>query len=546
MADVVIVGGGVCGLALAARLQARGQDCLVFEARARLGGRVLTQASARSGLDVDLGPAWFWPESQPLITRLLADLALATFPQHEQGAVLHLQDPDKRPEILETGSVHGGAWRVAGGVGRLVEALASRLAPGTVRLQHVLTRLRDRGEAIELDFRAPEGALGLQARRVVLAAPPRLVDERILFEPPLAAEVVEAMHEARTWMASTAKVVFGYEAATWREKGWSGNAFVSHEQAVLGEIFDSCEDQGPGGALGGFLALSPTDRSAFAAGLPMLMGNQVGQVFGPELEQGEQLYQDWAKQYWTCSALDLVEPATEHVTVSNPLLRRGLWGGKLLLGGSETAAGAAGYLEGAISAAVRIDETLAQETVMASEQPSGGAEGLDGMDPVNAASLARFAAWVGEAGQTAFDLYRQLLNRRLAAQERDQLTQRAVLEAVEQTFEQALLVLGGLRFRMHAVPLERGRSGLMPQVQAPFGAFLRNLLDDVISFNRTSCALSNFPDEHKISAPYREVILLDVAAAWKEFCLAANSVLLAMADGEAQGSGAGPSGGRMD
>jgi monoamine oxidase len=546
MANIVIVGGGVCGLALAARLQARGEDCLVFEARARLGGRVLTKTSARSGLDVDLGPAWFWPETQPLIARLLADLGLATFPQHDQGAVLHLQDPDKRPEVLEIESVHAGARRIAGGVGRLVEALAGRLPAGTVRLQHALTRLRDRGDEIELDFRAPEGVVSLRAQRVVLALPPRLVDERILFEPPLPADVVDAMHEARTWMASTAKAVFGYEAATWRAKGWSGNAFVSHEQAVLGEIFDSCEDAGGGAALGGFLALSPSDRSAFGAGLPMLMGNQIGQVFGPELEQGEQLYQDWAKQYWTCSALDLVEPATEHVSVSNPLLRRGLWNAKLFLGGSETAAGAAGYLEGAVAAAARIDETLAQEKVMASERPTGAMEGLDGMDPVNAVSLARFAAWVGEAEQTAFDLYRQLLNRRLAAQERDQLTQRAVLEAVEQTFEQALLVLGGLPFRMHAVPLERGRSGLTPHVQAPFGGFLRDLLDDVMSFNRTSCALSNFPDEHKISAPYREVILLDVAAAWKEFCLAANSVLLAMADVEAQGSEAGPAGGRMD
>jgi monoamine oxidase len=542
----VIVGGGVCGLALAARLQARGEDCLVFEARSRLGGRVLTRTSARAGLDVDLGPAWFWPQTQPLITRLLADLGLKTFPQHDHGAVLHLQGPDKRPEVLEAESVHDDAWRIAGGVGRLVEALAGALPPGTVRLQHVLTRLRDRGGEIDLDFRAPEGAVNLRARRVVLALPPRLADERILFEPSLPPDVVEAMHEARTWMASTAKVVFGYEAATWREKGWSGNAFVSHDQAVIGEIFDGCEEAGPGAALGGFLALSPSDRSAFSVGLPMLLGNQIGQVFGPELEQGEQLYQDWAKQYWTCSALDLVEPATEQVTVSNPLLRRGLWNGKLFLGGSETAAGAAGYLEGAVAAAARIDQTLEQEKAMAGEQPTRAMEGRDGMDPVNAASLARFAAWVEEAGQTAFDLYRQLLNRRLAAQERDQLTQRAVLEAVEQTFEQALLVLGGLPFRMHAVPLERGRSGLTPQVQAPFGAFLRNLLDDVISFNRTSCALSNFPDEHKISAPYREVILLDVAAAWKEFCLAANSVLLAMADLEAQGSEAGPTGGRMD
>jgi monoamine oxidase len=537
MTDVAIVGGGLCGLALAARLQARGLDCLLFEARPRLGGRVLTQASSRAGLDVDLGPSWFWPDTQPRIAALLADLGLGGFPQHDAGQSLHLREADKKPAPLEGEAAHGGAWRIEGGVGRLVEALAARLRPGSVLPGRVLTRLCDRGGAIELEVAGPDGPASLTARAVVLALPPRLALERIRFEPELPAETAEAMREARTWMASVAKAAFGYDAPLWRSKGLSGNAFVSHDQAVLGEIFDACDAAGQRAALGGFLALSPADRAAFSVGLPMLLGNQVAQVFGPELEHGDQLYQDWALEEWTCAALDLADPATEHVTVSNPLLRRGLWEGKLFLGGSETAAGAAGYLEGALAAAARIDEALAKEDAMTAKP---GSEELDGADPVNAACLARFAAWVTEAGTTAFDLYRQLLARRLAAQDREQLTQRAVLEAVEQTFEQALLVLGGLPFRTHAVPVERGRSGLTPQIQAPFGAFLRQLLDDVTAFNRTSCALSNFPDEHQISAPYREVILLDVAAAWKEFSLAANAILLAKADLDACGSEARP------
>jgi monoamine oxidase len=56
---------------------------------------------------------------------------------------------------------------------------------------------------------------------------------------------------------------------------------------------------------------------------------------------------------------------------------------------------------------------------------------------------------------------------------------------------------------------------------------MRSLLDDVIAFNRTSCALSNFPDEHKPSNEYLQTILRDVAAAWREFSLTANQTLLA-------------------
>jgi monoamine oxidase len=529
MIDVAIVGGGLCGLALATQLQSRGVDCRLFEARTRLGGRVHSILSARAGMDVDLGPVWIWPQSQPLIVKLLTELGLSTFPQYDEGAVLHLRDPDKQVETSPNAGVRGGARRVEGGVSRLIEALAVRLEPDTVLLRHALTGLRDRGAWVDLDFRTGDGRARFSARRVVLAMPPRLAQEHVSFEPELSPDTVQAMREAPTWMATAAKVVFGFEFPQWRERGWSGDAFVSHEQAVIGEIFDSCDPSGAKAALGGFVALSPLDRDAFRAGLQMLMGNQLGQVFGPEFEDGEQIYHDWAKQRWTCSTLDLVEPADEHVLVSNPLLRRALWRGKLFIGGSETAASEAGYLEGALSAAERIDHAFATDQAMRRDWGMPELEDEGGVSARNMASFAEFAIWVGQHQDSAFDLYRTLLNRLLSAQERDQLTQRAVLEAVEQTFEQALLFLGGLTFEVEGVPVERGRSALMPLVQAPFGDFLRLLMDDVLAFNRTSCALSNFPDEHKLSKLYRETILCDVAAAWKEFCLAANSILLSRA-----------------
>jgi len=47
--DVVIVGAGLCGLALAHRLMARGQRVCLLEARERIGGPVLTQTDAATG-----------------------------------------------------------------------------------------------------------------------------------------------------------------------------------------------------------------------------------------------------------------------------------------------------------------------------------------------------------------------------------------------------------------------------------------------------------------------------------------------------------------
>ena len=91
----------------------------------------------------------------------------------------------------------------------------------------------------------------------------------------------------------------------------------------------------------------------------------------------------------------------------------------------------------------------------------------------------------------------------------------------------ALDVLEGLPFDMSAVTVERGRSALTPEVQKPFRNFMQSLLDDVVAFNRTSCALSNFPGEHHLSKEYVQTILRDIAAAWQEFSLSANRLLLA-------------------
>jgi monoamine oxidase len=133
---------------------------------------------------------------------------------------------------------------------------------------------------------------------------------------------------------------------------------------------------------------------------------------------------------------------------------------------------------------------------------------------------------VQEQQQPVFEVYRQRINRSLAIQQREQLTQRAMLGAMEQVFSDALVQLDRLPFDTGDVPVERGRSALTPQVQAAFQGFIQTLLDEVVAFNRASCALSNFPDEHQLSKEYEQTILRDIAAAWREFSLSANSRLL--------------------
>lgn len=171
MLETAIIGGGLCGVALARSLHRREQDFALFEARSRLGGRILSVACVRSGMAIDLGPTWFWPDTQPLVTQLIADLELTSFPQHDEGSVLHLRYPDKTAEHIDGKQVNNGARRVEGGMASLIGALTKDLPLGRIHFGHDLIGLRDHGDRIMLVFRVQEQWVEVEARRAVLALP---------------------------------------------------------------------------------------------------------------------------------------------------------------------------------------------------------------------------------------------------------------------------------------------------------------------------------------------------------------------------------------
>lgn len=364
MLDTAIIGGGLCGLAVANSLHAQHVDFALYEARKRLGGRVLSIRCETARMTLDLGPTWFWPDTQRRIARLVSDLGLGTFRQWDDGTVLSMNNPQERPSPVSVEDVHQGAMRVDGGMGMLIQALAARVPEDSIHLGWALTEVVDRGSHVELQLRQGEQVQTVSARRVVLAVPPRLLEERVRFDPPLPDDLTQVMRDTPTWMAGHAKVVIGYEDAFWRDKGFSGNAFANHPQAVLGEIFDACDPRARRAALGAFLSLPAALRDSFQQGLPLLIRSQLVHFFGPEAQRGEKHVQDWAQEVFTCSTLDRTPPSG-HPSYGHPLLRQPMWHDKLVLGSSETASYGGGYLEGALEAAGRIRDQLLHENAQA-------------------------------------------------------------------------------------------------------------------------------------------------------------------------------------
>ncbi|PZQ73319.1 MAG: amine oxidase [Variovorax paradoxus] len=518
IADVAIVGAGLCGLALARTLHARGLQVAVLEARPWPGGRVRTEACEATGQPLDLGAAWLWPDTEPRIAALLDELGLQHFAQHDPGDSLWLIDPNRACERRQEapGAVHAGAHRMAGGTARLVAALADGLPAGALRTGHAVQVVRDRGATIEL---LCEGGRSLRARRVVLALPPRLVAERVRFDPPLPLAVQEALAAVPTWMAAQAKALTSHDRAFWRADGHSGNAFVRHPQAVLGEVFDASAPDQDAGALGGFVALDAAQRTHFLRGLPMLVESQLAQLYGPEAQHGRLHLMDWALEPWTCSAADRAGPPEP--PQASALLRQPLWAGRLFFGGTETATHGAGHMEGALDAADRLAHRLAPPAAGAPEAgpPPGGRE----------EGIAAFAAAVAALREAAPERYRMHLTRLLSSQQSSQLTQRALLACADQTYSEALARLDVLRPVVQGAVgegMQDGRHAATAALLAPFEGWNKALLDGALRFNATSCALSNFPEEHRPDAESLRAMTLDLAAAWREFALELNSRLL--------------------
>lgn len=368
MLDVAIIGAGLCGLQLATLLQPSGRRCVVFEARMRVGGRILTLADGA----IDLGPTWFWPRNQPRMTQLVAALGLASFAQHDDGRALFLDASADAPRTVAAADLHGGAQRIDGGMGRLTAALAERLPAGTIRLQHRLRELVRKSDHIELHLQCGAETPTLRARQVVLALPPRLVDETIRFTPELPAPLQAALRETLTWMANAAKAAMQYRAAFWREAGHSGNAFIGHPQAVLCEVFDACNPLDGRAALAGFFDLDPAQRQFLSPHLPRLVRGQFVQLFGPAAADGIVYHYDWAEDPLTCSARDRAEAVTMHPLYGDARLTAPQWDGRLLIGGSESAGRSGGYLEGALDAAARIAAALAPRTPPSTTGAAGG------------------------------------------------------------------------------------------------------------------------------------------------------------------------------
>lgn len=356
--DILIVGGGLSGLALADRLAQAGTDFMLVEARDRLGGRILTQDVA--GGKFDLGPAWFWP-GQPHMQALAARFDIPVFEQFSTGDLVY-QDQSGAVHRSRGHSSMQGSYRLAGGMGALTDALVGQLDPLRVMRQTRLERIQHAPDGMIAHLNHNGVPLTVAAKQIVLALPPRVIADIVTFEPALADTQMRALGNVPTWMAGEAKIIAVYDTPHWRDAGLSGDAMSRRGPMV--EIHDASPMEGGPYALFGFVGLPADIRAEHKDEMAKLAVAQLTALFGAAMAEPKAiLFQDWA------TVPEIARPADRrtvggHPASGLPASLRDLARHGMHFASTETAHATRGYLEGALEAAEATAKACASVAVV--------------------------------------------------------------------------------------------------------------------------------------------------------------------------------------
>lgn len=370
-ARIAIVGGGLSGLYAALLLEQRGiKDYLLLEARETFGGRIASVSSAgqmaretgltSDGIDrFDLGPTWFWPVYQPQMDKLVRDLGLAYFEQHETGDMVVELSPQEPPARTRGYLSAPSSMRLVGSMGALIDAIRSGLEPTRLIAARPVKWLHHSGPHIEIGTETAHGqSTTYRAAHVLLALPPRLAAATLRFSPALPDTLMHDWRNTATWMATHAKYVALYDTPFWREQGLSGEARSA--RGPLGEIHDASM---PGGhaALFGFFAIPARVRRSVSDDVMRAhCRTQFARLFGPQAAMPvADVIKDWASDPYTATAADQ-DGTAQHGAAPAAVAASGVWHGRITGIASEWSPQFPGYVAGAIEAAAIGAQTLSE------------------------------------------------------------------------------------------------------------------------------------------------------------------------------------------
>ncbi|KIA90706.1 flavin monoamine oxidase family protein [Kaistella jeonii] len=336
---IVIVGAGLSGLLTAYLLKKEGIPFKILEARNRVGGRINT-IYRKEEAPIEMGATWFTAQHPNLIA-LLEELGIGRFEQYMDSKVFYEPNSNFPAQIVEIPKNEPN-YRIAGGTSNLINTLVRKLNPEDVILNQAVKEIEFNTNSV---FVKAENIF--EGKAVVLALPPKLWANGIIFEPEIAEHLKEIALQTHTWMEDSIKVALTFAKPFWKEENLPRTLFSNVGPIV--EFYDQCDEENSRYALCGFInsafkQLSYSERKE-------LVIDQLKNIFGSRVEE----FLHYEECVWS-EEIDTFEDSEHslfpHQNNGNPIFRDLYFDNRLIISGSETSSKFPGYMEGAVISAI--------------------------------------------------------------------------------------------------------------------------------------------------------------------------------------------------
>lgn len=350
LSPVIIIGGGLSGLTLLYLLRKDGFDGVILEARNRVGGRIVT-AEDDDGPTIDLGATWLGPAHKRLLA-LMNALDVKRFEQHLGEKAIYEPNSMTAHQFVTLPSEQEPSWRIKGGTSVLIQTLRDTVGTGFIQNGEQVRKISEKNDKLLVMTDTAE----YEADIVVSTLPPKLLWERISFEPELPEDISEIMTSTHTWMGESIKFGLSYDHPFWRENMSSGTVFSN--SGPITEMYDHSDFGGSHAALMGFM-----NSSYFSLTRDERLGKireQLRRYYGEIADS----YLNYHEVVWPAEEFTY-KPYKKHVLPhqhnGHEIFQKPWLDGKFYMAGAETSPISPGYMDGAVCSAERVFEQIREQ-----------------------------------------------------------------------------------------------------------------------------------------------------------------------------------------